>query len=449
MHLIYIFLLYFGKNFNSFFQLYLDSVQFNTDILRIILVTDISDIQKYILPSNLILYNISLNDIRLRVSNIMHRDLNTTILPTDIIKTPYKLCDFRLLYPVIFEDIILVNNISEMDYIGWGDCDQVFGKITNLIDLSQKNYSMIGSHGSFTVFRNIPIFKNIYKKLDVNLLIDHKNRQLDENKYTQSLFRQAVSQSMYEGFDIAPITADIQPWQWKYKHLSEEHSLRVLFGRRIGIITADFFLLDYIHQRLLMYYTDNIILYNQTTTVSDIRNSSKITDENTVESTNISSFQQDQRQTTTTTAVLFSKEVLYAHFQIRKMHIIPSQETYFSADVTVPGRVNRASGRPERNESEANRTKYMSTSYMIDSNNVSMNRHHQDQHQDQDQDQSQRKHCFNYIITNTSFIEYLMPSCDMTKDEMSTSMMTEIFASVAFMYRHHNSYYHRHHSSSR
>ena len=64
--LIYQFLPYFGA-FPNYFQLYLDSVGINTDILRIILITDI-DLTQYRLPTNVLPFAMTLDEVRGRAS---------------------------------------------------------------------------------------------------------------------------------------------------------------------------------------------------------------------------------------------------------------------------------------------------------------------------------------------------------------------------------------------
>ena len=116
--LIYSFLVYIGQLFPSYFQLYLDSVAINTDTLRIILITDnIHIYDTYILPSNVIVVIKTIDDIRLKAIDTLLNDFAQS-LPDDILITPYKLCDFRPLYPVIFNDIIAQNNVSSHDFIG-------------------------------------------------------------------------------------------------------------------------------------------------------------------------------------------------------------------------------------------------------------------------------------------------------------------------------------------
>lgn len=73
---------------------------------------------------------------------------------------PYKLCDFRPAYGVIFEDYI-----REYDYWGHCDLDQFFGRISNFItDEIIGNYERINHNGHFVLYKNIQKINNLFKE---------------------------------------------------------------------------------------------------------------------------------------------------------------------------------------------------------------------------------------------------------------------------------------------
>lgn len=76
------------------------------------------------------------------------------------VKKPYKLCDFRPAYGLIFEDYL-------KDYDFWGHCDidQVFGTIKNFVtEEVLNNYDKINKNGHFVLYRNILRINNLFKE---------------------------------------------------------------------------------------------------------------------------------------------------------------------------------------------------------------------------------------------------------------------------------------------
>ena len=211
--LIYSFLVYIGQLFPSYFQLYLDSVAMNTDTLRIILITDNTNIKDtYRLPNNVIVIIRNIDDILKRAGDVILKDFNQS-LPNDITIKPYKLCDFRPLYPVIFSDIIVSHNIASHDFIGWSDCDMIYGKLSNMINIS--NYDGIGFYGHFTALRNIPVLTNIYKGLSsdsiTKMISSPLSHQIDEREYVGIITKIGYKKNI-KYYWTQRYIADIIPW---------------------------------------------------------------------------------------------------------------------------------------------------------------------------------------------------------------------------------------------
>ena len=81
-------------------------------------------------------------------------------LETDI-KSPYKLCDYRPAYGVLFEEYI-----SGYDFWGHCDLDMIFGDLTKCF--SEKNlndYDKIFDQGHLALFRNNSDINTAYKKI--------------------------------------------------------------------------------------------------------------------------------------------------------------------------------------------------------------------------------------------------------------------------------------------
>ena len=160
---IYKFMVYYG-DFPNYFQLYLDSLEINKDVLTVFLVTDIN-IEMYNIPSNLILINLSMQNIRERAAKLINEAYNKVVEPDNLIQNKHKLCDFKIVYPKLFEDIIQEYNITEKDYVCWGDCDLIYGKISNVIQLD-KNYEILGNYQPhFTAIKNTELLKNSFMQI--------------------------------------------------------------------------------------------------------------------------------------------------------------------------------------------------------------------------------------------------------------------------------------------
>ena len=72
---------------------------------------------------------------------------------------PYKFCDFRPAYGVIFEDYI-----KGYDYWGHCDLDQVFGEISKFIpDKTIKQFEKVNRNGHFVLYKNTEKMNNIFK----------------------------------------------------------------------------------------------------------------------------------------------------------------------------------------------------------------------------------------------------------------------------------------------
>lgn len=90
-----------------------------------------------------------------QIKELIERKLNINVN----FSKPYKFCDFRPAYGVIFEDYI-----KEYDYCGHCDLDQVFGKISNFIpDEKIINFEKINHNGHFVLYKNVEKINNMFK----------------------------------------------------------------------------------------------------------------------------------------------------------------------------------------------------------------------------------------------------------------------------------------------
>jgi hypothetical protein len=178
---------YFGK-FPNYFQLYLDSLAINVDILTVLFITDIN-VSNYILPENALVTYATMDETRERVRFFMKTRYNIILNKGDILKKNYKLCDFRPLYFTLFADKLDALMLTTADYVGWGDCDLIYGKLSNFISLDKENYSFIGIHGHFTALKYTPEMLSLYIKIDKlqELLLENEYCGVDELQFRKLL----------------------------------------------------------------------------------------------------------------------------------------------------------------------------------------------------------------------------------------------------------------------
>lgn len=107
---------YFG-DFNNYFNLWLNSVKNNPSI-NFLIITD--NKTKYNYPKNIkVIY---------RTFDFVKQIVKTRINENCKLENPYKLCDYRPFFNVIFEEYI-----KGYHFWGWCDTDLIFGNIRKLI----------------------------------------------------------------------------------------------------------------------------------------------------------------------------------------------------------------------------------------------------------------------------------------------------------------------------
>jgi hypothetical protein len=167
----------------------------------------------YNVPSNLILIKLPIQNIRERASKLIYETYGKVIQPENLIQQNYKLVDFKIVFPKLFDDIIQQYNITDKDYVGWGDCDLIYGKFSNFIDFS-KNYEILGGwHGHFTAIKNTESFKNNFKTIPnyLELITDNSLTFVtDEIAYRKPLIKY-LDENKFKMFYANSYFCDIVP----------------------------------------------------------------------------------------------------------------------------------------------------------------------------------------------------------------------------------------------
>lgn len=138
---------YYGV-FPNYFHLWIKSASYNS-FIDFYIITD-SDFP-YQLPDNIYVKNISLNEIQQRLKEKTKKKVIK-------LSTPYKLCDYKPSYGLIFEDIV-----CNYDYWGWCDPDIIFGNLQLIVNESSlEQYDVIGGAGAFTICKNTEFLKRCF-----------------------------------------------------------------------------------------------------------------------------------------------------------------------------------------------------------------------------------------------------------------------------------------------
>jgi len=152
MSKILLIVLYFGK-LPTYFPLWLKSVKMNSTI-DFLLVTD--DNTKYNYPENVKVVYKNFSEIKNKIQSIF--EFKTKL------NTPYKLCDYKPFYNLIFEE-----EVKDYDFWGFCDIDLIFGNIRKFItDKILNNYDKIYTRGHMTILRNSSKINNILKSENNN-----------------------------------------------------------------------------------------------------------------------------------------------------------------------------------------------------------------------------------------------------------------------------------------
>ena len=138
---------YFGK-FPNYFSLWLQSCRNNPSI-DWLLFTDCND--KYDYPENVKVTLMQFGELRNRIQNLFDFEIS--------LSKPYKLCDFRPSYGVIFKE-----RLVGYDYWGYCDIDLIWGNLRKFITDDLLNNDRIGLNGHCTIIKNSEELRNLYIK---------------------------------------------------------------------------------------------------------------------------------------------------------------------------------------------------------------------------------------------------------------------------------------------
>lgn len=142
---------------------------------------------------------------------LFKKRVNERIVPNASIKKPYRLCDFRPMYGVIFKE-----ELQEYDFWGYCDIDLIFGNINSFLKTEDFiNYEAIFNGGHFTLIRNSNEMNELYKK--EGALFDYRTVATKEAIYafdeTTGIQKIARVNKINAKFGVPYIETESKYWQ--------------------------------------------------------------------------------------------------------------------------------------------------------------------------------------------------------------------------------------------
>ena len=209
---IVILICYFGK-FPWFFQYFLYSCSYNKEIDFLIFTDNPKEDQA---PGNVKFIYTTIEDIKIRASEKLGFKVN--------IDFPYKLCDFKPAYGLIFSEYI-----KQYTFWGQSDIDIIYGDIRYFMtDDFLNKYDYISMRhdyttGCFALYRNNTFINNIFKRSrDYQMIFsDSKHFCFDECNFAWDL--------LTAGKSIDEVDTEIESFTHIIKHAQQTNELRAHF----------------------------------------------------------------------------------------------------------------------------------------------------------------------------------------------------------------------------
>ncbi|MEH7414344.1 DUF6625 family protein, partial [Neobacillus drentensis] len=211
---------YFGK-LPEHFELWYQSCANNKNIDWIL----ITDVNRHFSPvENIRVINKNLNWVNDLIKNKIDNKYK--------IDSPYKLCDYKPLYGVLFEDLL-----GGYDYWGYCDMDLIFGDIKSYFsDGMIKQYDTMQIWGHFTLIKNDPIYLySLLNELKDNFELEkilHSKIVWAIDEYALPAINEKLGKKIYINYEII---ADIIPFR---KNLCISNGKRYVFKYENGKVTG-------------------------------------------------------------------------------------------------------------------------------------------------------------------------------------------------------------------
>ena len=191
---IVILLPYFG-NFPNYIHFFFKTCAYNKDITFLVF-TD-NNFSEYTKIENIHFIPSTLTEFNALASTKLGAEVNIT--------NAYKLCDFKPMYGLIYEDYI-----KDYDFWGYCDTDIIFGNLKNILtnEVLDK-YEIISSHpqymsGPFSLYKNVKEVNNLFFQSK-----DWKEVVLNKNYISFDEASDVISK-LWEGYNIFDFESKIE-----------------------------------------------------------------------------------------------------------------------------------------------------------------------------------------------------------------------------------------------
>jgi hypothetical protein len=210
--------------------LFIASCKYNPDIDFFF----VSDSPPASLPANVTPLKMTFEDVKQRLQNLFDFPIR--------LSTPYKICDYRIVYGMLFSDLLV-----DYNYWGFCDCDLVFGDIGSFLDqIDMSAYYRVFKYGQLVLFRNNPAeskrmleLEPITRAQDFRFVYTH-----DHNYY----FDESGSVELLQLHNI-PVYTEQPYFDINYKKYQITAAYNWDDSRKRGVLLFD-------HGKITHYYAD-------------------------------------------------------------------------------------------------------------------------------------------------------------------------------------------------
>lgn len=212
---------YFGK-LPKFFPYFLLTAKRNKKIDFLIYTDQKVDQFECLNAKNIEFVTLSFDDLREKIQSKFDFKIS--------LKTPYKLCDYRVAYGVIFEE-----ELKEYDYWGFCDTDVLLGDIYQFLEehsFFKNDYARYGLLGHLQIFKNSQEVNQVFMSgQGLNYRLDYQNVFTVEQNF---IFDEAEGiQKLFEKFGLNQLQLscfhDIDIRHFSFKRYSEKEAQRYYF----------------------------------------------------------------------------------------------------------------------------------------------------------------------------------------------------------------------------
>ena len=201
---------YYGKLLYNF-PFWLESCKFNKNI-DFMLITDIKI--DYDIPKNVKIVNMKFADLKM----LIEKKLNRKIL----LKKPYKLCDFKPLYGLIFSEYL-----TDYEYWGYCDMDMIFGELEYFFKKYKlEKFDKFLKYGHLSLYRNTDKINTLfYKSENYNKIFETENTYgFDEENGINDVFY-AEKLPFFDETIFADISSRVKRFCLSFSEKNYKHQL--------------------------------------------------------------------------------------------------------------------------------------------------------------------------------------------------------------------------------